>query len=65
MFSVPSKPGENRGERLGELESKSVKIQDAVEGFSPALNGKVTEVSDRRWDFYMFKERQKLMLQVL
>ena len=33
MFSVPSQPGENRGERLGEFESRSVKIRDAVEGF--------------------------------
>ena len=32
MFSVPSKPGENRYERLGEFESKSVKTRDAVEG---------------------------------
>ena len=33
MFSVPSEPGENRGEHLGEFESRSVKTQDAVEGF--------------------------------
>ena len=33
MFSVPSQPGENRGERLGEFESRSVKARDAVEGF--------------------------------
>ena len=33
MFSVPSQPCENRGERLGESESRSVKTQDAVEGF--------------------------------
>ena len=33
MFSVPSYPGENRGERLGESESRSVKNRDAVEGF--------------------------------
>ena len=25
MFSVPTKPGENRGERLGEFESRSMK----------------------------------------
>ena len=30
MFSVPSQPGENRGERLGEFESRSVKTRDAV-----------------------------------
>ena len=33
MFSVPSQPGENRGERLEEFESRSVKTRDAVEGF--------------------------------
>ena len=33
MFSVPSQPGENRGERLGEFESRSVKTRDAVLGF--------------------------------
>ena len=33
MFSVPSQPGENRGERLGEFESRSVKTRDVVEGF--------------------------------
>ena len=33
MFSVPSLPGENRGERLGEFESRYVKLRDAVEGF--------------------------------
>ena len=32
-FSVPSQPGENRGEHLGEFESRSVKTRDAVEGF--------------------------------
>ena len=30
---LPSEPGENRGERLGEFESRSVKTRDAVEGF--------------------------------
>ena len=33
MISVPSKPDENRGERLGEFESKSVKTRDAVKSF--------------------------------
>ena len=33
MFSVPSKPGENRGEILGEFESRSVKTRETVEGF--------------------------------
>ena len=33
MFSVPSKPGENRGECLGEFESRSENTRDAVEGF--------------------------------
>ena len=33
MFSVPSLPSENRSERLGEFESRSVKPRDAVEGF--------------------------------
>ena len=33
IFSVPSLPGENQGERLGEFESKSMKILDAVKGF--------------------------------
>ena len=33
MFFVPSWPGENQGERLGEFESKSVKTRDAVESF--------------------------------
>ena len=33
MFSVPSLPGENRGQRLGEFESRSVKTRDTVEGF--------------------------------
>ena len=33
MFSVPSYPGENRGERLGESESRSVKTRDTIEGF--------------------------------
>ena len=33
MFSVPSQPGEIRGERLGEFESRSVKTRDVVEGF--------------------------------
>ena len=33
MFSVPSYPSENRGERLEEFESRSVKSRDAVEGF--------------------------------
>ena len=33
MLSVPSQPGENRGERLGEFESRSVKTRYAVEGF--------------------------------
>ena len=33
MFFVPSLPGENRGERLGEFESRSVKTRDAVEDF--------------------------------
>ena len=33
MFSVLSYPGENRGERLGEFESRSVKTRDAVEDF--------------------------------
>ena len=33
MFSTPSLPDENRGERLGEFESRSVKTRDAVEGF--------------------------------
>ena len=32
MLSVPSQPGVNRGERLGEFESRSVKTGDAVEG---------------------------------
>ena len=31
IFSVP---GENRGERLGEFESRSVKTRDIVEGFT-------------------------------
>ena len=30
---MPSQPGENRGEHLGEFESRSVKTRDAVEGF--------------------------------
>ena len=30
---MPSQPGENRGERLGEFESRSVKTREAVEGF--------------------------------
>ena len=30
---MPSKPGENRNERLGEFESRSVKTRDAVKGF--------------------------------
>ena len=34
MFSVPSQLGENRGEHLGEFDNnRSVKTQDAVEGF--------------------------------
>ena len=33
MFSVPSYSDENRGERLGEFESRSVKTRDPVEGF--------------------------------
>ena len=32
MFSVPSEPGENRGKRLGEFESRSVETRDGVEG---------------------------------
>ena len=28
MFSVPSEPGEDRGERLGEFESRLVKTRD-------------------------------------
>ena len=32
-FSVPSQPGVNRGKRLGEFQSRSVKIREAVEGF--------------------------------
>ena len=32
MFSVPSQPGGNRGER-GEFESRSMKTRDAVENF--------------------------------
>ena len=31
MFSVPSDPGENQGERLKEFESRSVKTRDAVD----------------------------------
>ena len=31
IFSVPSKAGENRGKRLGEFESRAVKIRDEVE----------------------------------
>ena len=30
---MPSEPGENRGERLGEFESRSVKTRNSVEGF--------------------------------
>ena len=30
IFSVSSKPGENRGEHFAELESRSVKTRDAV-----------------------------------
>ena len=33
MFSLPSSPGQNRGERLGEFESRSVKTQAAVKSF--------------------------------
>ena len=33
MFSVPSQPGENRGEHLGDFESRSMKTRDAVKGF--------------------------------
>ena len=33
MLSVPSQPGENQGEGLGEFESRSVKTRDAGEGF--------------------------------
>ena len=33
MLSVPLLSGENRGERLVGFESRSVKTQDAVEGF--------------------------------
>ena len=33
MFSVPSLLAENQNERLGEFESRSMKIQDAVKGF--------------------------------
>ena len=33
MFSVPSYSDENRGERLGEFESRSVETRDAVKGF--------------------------------
>ena len=33
MFYVPSEPGKNRGERLGEFESRSVKTFDYVSGF--------------------------------
>ena len=33
MFSVPSQPGENRGERLREFERRSVKTRDAVACF--------------------------------
>ena len=29
-ISVPSKPGENQGQRLGEFESRSVKTRDTV-----------------------------------
>ena len=32
MFSVPLYPGENRGGRLGEFDSRSVKTRDAVAG---------------------------------
>ena len=44
MFSVPTKPGEYRGERLGEFESRSVKARDTVQGFylleiSPGYEG--------------------------
>ena len=30
---MPSQPGDNQGERLGELESRLVKTQDTVESF--------------------------------
>ena len=33
MLSVPPLPGENRGERLGEFETRLVKTRYAVEGF--------------------------------
>ena len=32
MFSVPSQPGEIRGERLGEIESRSVKKPETQSG---------------------------------
>ena len=33
MFSMPSQPGENRGECLGEFGGRSVKTRDVVNGF--------------------------------
>ena len=49
MFSVPSSPGENRGERLGEFESRSMKTRDAVECFHLLENSlKLSEVFNRR-----------------
>ena len=33
IFSVSSKPGENRGKHLGEFEGRSVVTRDAVDGF--------------------------------
>ena len=33
IFSVPSQPGENRGERSGEFKNRSVKTRDAVKSF--------------------------------
>ena len=42
MFSVPSQPGENRDQRLGEFESRSVKTRHEVEPrFSPGYEGKI------------------------
>ena len=60
MFSVPSLPGENRGECLGELKSRSVKTLDAFEGFQLLENShKLCRIFTRLWEnmenmFYFF-----------
>ena len=38
---MPSKPGENRSDSLGEFESRSVRTRDKVEGFHPLQSSQI------------------------